>query len=159
MLGRQVLDTLSDQGVGAKAKGAQLGGVPSVARTHCRAQLSDLPALGLRNVSAIPAFKPYGESVKVAEHGARSDGRELIRVAQEDKQGVARQRSQERVHEPEIDHRGFVDDHGAKGQGIACPLQHPAWSTPDAEQPVQGLRVRQVREQRAVSLGGILECT
>jgi hypothetical protein len=47
---------------------------------------------------------------KVAQHAARSHGRQLINIAEKDQVAARIDSAQQVIHQGQIDHRGFVDD-------------------------------------------------
>ena len=65
-------------------------------------------------------------SHEVSKHRTRLDARELVRVPEQHESRMVRKRVQQGAHEREVHHRGFVDDHKARTQGIRCVVAHSA---------------------------------
>ena len=145
----------------------------SRSRASCRACASASPPWTARAArsTARPAGSRGVHAVALLEHGdARRSSRhrsigevgedlagidrgELMRVADQDQRCARGQRVEQRVHQLEIDHRGFVDDHRADGQRALRVMGEAAAAV--AEQAVQRLRDRRRRGERAIGVGGV----
>jgi len=54
--------------------------------------------------------KSGGGRDEIVQHGTRADGRELVDISHEKEMGMLAQPRDDLVHQPEIDHRGLIDD-------------------------------------------------
>jgi len=87
--------------------------VDRVARTHDAARVAfDLGQLVVRHAGR----------QQVAQHAARADRGKLVVIADEDQPHAQRDRSQQAVHQPDIDHGGLVDDQHVAIERIGLAL-------------------------------------
>ena len=75
---------------------------------------------------------------QVAKGGARGDRGKLVRIAEDDEPRVPVQRAHQPLHQGQIKHRAFVDEHHAGGQGIVAMVQKGSALRRIAEQAMDG---------------------
>ncbi len=75
----------------------------------------------------------------VAEDLAGPDRGELVDVADEEERGTGRQGPHERLHQQDVDHRGFVDHEEVAGEGVLLVALEAAVLRVRLEQAVDGL--------------------
>ena len=79
---------------------------------------------------------------EVAEDGARADGRELVRVADQHQPGVGAQRLEQPTHHHQLDHRALVDHHHVVLEPVVAVVPEAGGVVgPEPEQPVQRERL------------------
>ena len=77
----------------------------------------------------------------VGQHLPRSDGWQLVDIADDQQRRVIRRRFHQRLHQHDIDHRGLVDDEQIALEGIVGVAFETAALGIDLQEPVDRLRL------------------
>ena len=84
----------------------------------------------------------YGHSARaddVGQHLPRSDGWQLVDIADDQQRRVVWRRFHERLHQHDIDHRGLVDDEQIAIEGIVSVAFEPTAPGIDLQEPMDRL--------------------